>query len=63
MELQLIQETRHTRIKCPLKEYPAFKRLIASYIALYGGREEKRSSRFIYFVVEADLLNRKKEQK
>lgn len=57
MELSLIEKTQHTRIKVPVNRLPAFKNLIASYIALYGGREIKRSSKFIYFEIDADLLS------
>ncbi len=63
MELQLIEKTRKTRIKVPLKQLSVYKKLIDSYIALYGGKEEKRSSKYVYYIIEADLLNRKKESK
>ena len=59
MELELIGE-KETRIKCPLKNYTKMKTLINSYLHLYGGKEEKKNSRYIYFIVHADLLNRKR---
>ena len=57
MELHLIENTRHTRIKVPLNQLSVYKKLIDSFIFRYGGREEKRNKRFVYYIVEADLLN------
>lgn len=57
MELSLIEKTRQTRIKVALKELPKYKKLINTYISIHGGREEKRNKRFVYFIVDADLLN------
>lgn len=59
MELELMGKDE-TRIKCTLKNYHENKTLIDSYIRLYGGEEESRNRRYIYFIIHADLLNRKK---
>jgi len=57
MELQLIEKTRQTRIKVSIKNLSVYKKLIDSYISRFGGYEEKRNKRFVYFIVEADLMN------
>lgn len=58
MELKLIESNRHTQIKVPVNQLSVYKKLILSYIALHGGRETKRNSRFIYFEIDADLMNK-----
>ena len=63
MELQLIEKENKTRIKCALKEYKMMKKYIDAQITLNGGYEEKRNSRYVYFIVNADLMNRKNERK
>lgn len=35
------------------------KKYIDAQIALNGGYEEKRNSRFVYFIVNVDLMNKK----
>lgn len=57
MELQLIEEENKTRIKCRIKDYKEMKEYIDALIALHGGKEEKRNSRYVYIVIDADLLN------
>ena len=57
MEYRLIFETGHTEIKVSINKYPLWKRLIDAKIAKHGGRETRRSTRYIYFEVDADLLN------
>lgn len=59
MEMELMGKDE-TRIKCTLKSYHKYRTVIDSYIRLYGGEEESRNRRFIYFIIHADLLNRKK---
>ena len=57
MEMRLMEKTGHTEIKCSVKNYPRYAPIIESYIALHGGRKQSENSRFIYFEVDADLLN------
>ena len=59
MEMTLIEKTGQTRIKVGRKAYDKCESVIASYIAVHGGRKEKESSRYLYFIIDADLLNRK----
>lgn len=47
-----------TRIKVSKNNLDTNKKLIGSYIAKYGGDFQKQSSRFVYFVVNADLINK-----
>ena len=58
MEMTLIEKTDQTRIKCSVKNYPKYESTIKAYIALYGGEEERRNARNIYFIVNANLLER-----
>jgi hypothetical protein len=55
--MRLIESNRHTEIKVSIKQLPIYKNLISSYIVKFGGREVKRSTRFIYIEIDADLLN------
>ena len=57
IELQLIEKTGQTRIKISTAEWNK-----DSWIrkAFEGIKPEKESSRYIYFVVNADLLNNRK---
>lgn len=59
MELSIIERSGHTKIKVPVKQYAAFKSMIQAYITLHGGQETKRNSKFVYFEIYADLLNKK----
>ena len=46
MELELMGKDE-TRIKCTLKNYHEYRKLIDSYIRLYGGEEESRNRRYM----------------
>jgi hypothetical protein len=59
VELSIIEKSKHTKIKVPAKKYSAFRNMIQTYITVYGGHEIKRNSKFMYFEIYADLLNRK----
>ncbi len=54
----MIEKTGQTRIKCCLKAYPKYAAVIDGYIALYGGRKERETTRYVYYIVDADLLNK-----
>ena len=41
MEMRWITKTNQTQIKVSLKNLPKYQDVIDSYIAVYGGREEK----------------------
>ena len=58
MEMTLIEKAgqTRTRIKCGVKDYPRYESTIMAYIAMYGGKQERRNARNIYFIVNADLL-------
>lgn len=58
MEMTLIEKTGQTRIKCCLKAYPKYAAVIDGYIALHGGRKERETTRYVYYIVDADLLNK-----
>jgi len=58
MEMLLMNGTTHTQIKVRIKEYPHYEGMIQAYILLHGGGEIRRSSTFIYFEIDADLLNK-----
>lgn len=60
MELSLIENTRQTRIKVSKKEFPYCKAIIEVYNKLYGVEFEKSNSRYIYYIVNADLLNKQR---
>lgn len=62
MTIKLIEKTRQTRMIVGIKEYPFYKPTIDALIAVYGGKEEKRNSRCIYFVINVDLLNNRSEE-
>ena len=57
MELKLIEKTGHTEIKVLISQYGIYKKLIKECISQHGGKETKRSSKFIYFEVDTNLLN------
>lgn len=63
MKMSIFEENgiRKTRIRVPvINAYPLYLPQIHAYIALYGGREEKRSSRYFYYIIDKDLLNGRK---
>ena len=62
MDMTLIEKTGQTRIRCDRKAYPHYAAMIAGYIALYGGRRERESTRYIYFIVDADIINGRDER-
>ena len=57
MELTLIEKTNQTRIKVSLKKLPKYERIINAYIAAHGGCEERRTRRYIYFIICANILS------
>lgn len=59
MELRLIDKGK-TQIKVSKKNYLQYKTLIDTYIMIYGGEKGKENSRWIYFTINTDLLNRKR---
>lgn len=59
MELTLIENTNQTRIKVSLKKLPQYERIIKAYIAAHGGREESRTTRYVYFIVDANIIYRR----
>lgn len=59
MDLTLMDNGK-TRIKVSKKNFRYYEKTIKSYIALYGGKLEKENSRYIYYIVNADLLNKRK---
>lgn len=60
MIMRLEEKTGHTMIRIPMKEFkrPATGAYIAAQIVIHGGRETKRTSRSVYFEIDADILNR-----
>ena len=58
MELTLIEKEGRTRIKVSKAQYPKYASVIDGYILLYGGRKERESARFVYFIVDADIIAR-----
>ena len=62
MTMKLIEKTRQTRMIVGIKEYPFYKHTIDALITVYGGKEEKRNSRCIYFVINADVLNNRRAE-
>lgn len=58
MEMTLIEKTGQTRIKVSLKKLPQYERIIKAYIQMHGGHEERRTTKYAYFIVTADLLYR-----
>ena len=60
MKMTLFEENgiARTRIKVSKKHLDTYKKIIGSYIAKYGGDFEKQSSRFVYYIVNADLINK-----
>ena len=56
MELTLIEKTNQTRIKVSLKKLPQYERIIRAYIQAHGGREERRTTRYAYFIIDADVI-------
>ncbi len=56
MELTLIEKTNQTRIKVSLKKLPQYERIIKAYIQTHGGREERRTTRYVYFIIDADVI-------
>lgn len=58
MEMTLIEKTGQTRIKCALRAYPMYAAIIDSYIALHGGRKERETLRYVYYLIDADLLSK-----
>lgn len=56
MELTLIEKTNQTRIKVSLKKLPKYECIINTYIRVHGGREERRTTRYVYFIINADII-------
>ena len=56
MELTLIEKTNQTRIKVILKKLPQYEHVIMAYILTHGGREERRTTRYVYFIIDADVI-------
>lgn len=59
MELSLIEKTRQTRIKISTAEWKRNSWLRKTFEGL---KPENQNSRYIYFVVDGDLLNQKKSK-
>ena len=59
VELTLIENTNQTRIKVSLKKLPQYERIIKTYIAAHGGHEERRTTRYVYFIVDANIIYRR----
>ena len=59
MEMTLVEKTNQTRIKVSLKKLPQYERIINAYIAAHGGCEERRTTRYIYFLIDANILYRR----
>lgn len=57
-----LNQKEETVIRVSKGNYPAYKRLIERYISLYGGEKLKENRVNLYFLIHADLLNRKKGQ-
>lgn len=57
IELALIEETKQTRIKISMEDWERIHWLKEAFKNM---QPEKQSSRFIYFVVDGDYLNRNK---
>lgn len=62
MELTLIEKTNQTRIKVSLKKLPQYERIIRAYIRVHGGREERRTTRYVYFIINADIIYKQKSK-
>lgn len=58
MELTLIENEGRTRIKVSRAQYPKYASVIDGYMLLYGGRKERESSRYVYFIINADVMAR-----
>jgi hypothetical protein len=58
MELTLIENEGRTRIKVSRAKYPIYASIIDGYILLYGGRKERESSRYVYYIIDADVMAR-----
>jgi|GEM_PF-3574169 len=56
MEMRLLKNG-HTEIKISLNRLHAYETWIQAYIAVYGEKETKRSNRYAYYIVYADVLN------
>ena len=56
MELTLIEKTNQTRIKVSLKKLPVYERIIQAYICAHGGHEERRTTKYAYFIIDADII-------
>lgn len=57
MEYELL-DNGYTRLKVPKKQFKVYEELIKSYIIFFGGKCIKESSRFIYYVIYADLISK-----
>ncbi len=58
MELMLIENESKTRIKVSKAQYPKYASVIDGYMLLYGGRKECESIRFVYFIIDANVMAR-----
>ena len=57
-----LNDKGETVIRVSKGNYPAYRRLIERYISLYGGKKLKENRVNLYFLIYADLLNRKRGQ-
>ena len=58
MELMLIEKGNKIRIKVSKAQYPKYASIIDGYMLLYGGRKERESSRYVYFIIDANVMAR-----
>lgn len=56
MEMTLIENTNQTRIKVSLKKFSQYERIIKAYMAAHGGREERRTTRYVYYIIDANII-------
>ena len=59
MVMTLIEGKNQTRIKVSLKKLPQYEQIIKAYIAAHGGREERRTTRYVYFIIDANIIYRR----
>lgn len=56
MEMTLIEKTGQTRIKVSLKKLPQYERIIKAYIQMHGGHEERRTTKYAYFIINDNII-------
>lgn len=57
MELMLIEKTNQTRIKVSIKQLSLYSSIIMGYISIYGGYEDHRTSKYVYYIIDANILS------